>query len=126
MILMGVLISLFGFVPSMILAALVMLALGAINGYIVIIFTTWLQSRTPEQMMGRVMSLLLVALIGLNPISNALAGAFLNISVAGVFIGAGALMVLLSLSMLTRPEIIKMGETKRATMMPGLSESTLA
>ena len=43
-------------------------------------FTTWLQARTPQKVMGRVMSLLMIASIGLSPISNAVSGALIKLS----------------------------------------------
>lgn len=70
---------------------------GITDGYIKVLFITWIQARTPEVMMGRVMSLLLAAELGLVPISNAATGALIKISLDGVFIGGGALMALLSL-----------------------------
>ena len=44
-----------------------MLVIGIMGGYANILFTAWLQGRTPQAMMGRVMSLLMVASIGLSP-----------------------------------------------------------
>ena len=66
------------------------------GGYFNIQFTSWLQTRTPPAMMGRVMSLLMVASIGLSPISNAVSGALIRISLGWVFLVAGASMALLS------------------------------
>ena len=78
------------------------------GGYTNIMFTTWLQARTPQKVMGRVMSLLMIASIGLSPISNAVSGALIKLSLGWVFVGAGAMMALLSLAAGTRQEIAEM------------------
>jgi hypothetical protein len=76
--------------------------LGVGNGYLTIVLFTWLQQRTPQDLMGRMMSLLLFANMGLLPLSQALAGTALNWSLTGLFLGAGSLVMvaaaLLSLS----------------------------
>ena len=92
---LGIGILLFGFVTSTTFAVIIGLGMGIANGYVSIIFITWLQNRTPQAMLGRVMSLLMFAAMGLNPISMALSGFFLDLNVSGTFIVAGILMSLL-------------------------------
>src|SRR5262249_58235610 len=72
--------------------AVISLLLGAIAGYQRMMLFTWLQKRIPQELMGRVMSLLFFCAIGLAPVSNALAGAILEIDLNGLFIGSGVLM----------------------------------
>jgi MFS family permease len=92
---MGIGIFLFGFVTSTTLAVIIGLVMGIANGYVSILFITWLQNRTPQAMLGRVMSLLMFAAMGLNPISMALSGFFFNLNVPDTFMAAGILMSLL-------------------------------
>ena len=80
------------------MAAGLALVIGVAGGYTDIMFTSWLQARTPQRVMGRVMSLLMIASIGLSPLSNAVSGALIKLSLEWVFVGAGALLTLLCLS----------------------------
>ena len=54
----GLLLMPFGLLRSMWIAAAVVLAIGAVDGYTGIMFMSWLQARTPRKLMGRVMSTL--------------------------------------------------------------------
>jgi MFS family permease len=89
---LGAGVATLGLTSSLTLASLICLAVGTGNGYIVISFITWLQRRTPQNMLGRVMSLLMFAAMGLNPISMALAGVFIGLNAMATFVGAGVLM----------------------------------
>ena len=104
-VLSGILLMPFGFLRMMWLAAGVSLLIGIIGGYTEILFVSWLQGRTPSAMMGRVMSLVMVSAVGLSPISSAVSGALIRISLEWVFMGAGALMALFCLIMGLRREI---------------------
>ena len=73
-------------------------------------FTTWLQARTPERMLGRMMSLLTFASVGLIPISIALSGALIKMNANALFLGAGALLVLTVIISARNPEARTMGE----------------
>ena len=94
---------------SMPIVAAISLAMGTTMGYVNIEFMTWLQRRVPEKVMGRVMSLLMFASVGVAPVSSTLAGVMLNISLAWMFIGAGALMDVVVLFSLMTPTIRHMG-----------------
>lgn len=107
-ILSDILIMPFGFLTAIWLAAALVVAIGIMGGYTNIMFTTWLQARTPQKVMGRVMSLLMIASIGLSPISNAVSGALIKLSLGWVFVGAGAMMALLSITAGMRLEIAEM------------------
>jgi hypothetical protein len=56
-------------------------------------------------MLGRVMSLFMFALIGLQPVGNALAGAILSLNPTALFVGAGSLMVTLVLLSMFNPAV---------------------
>jgi hypothetical protein len=94
---LGIGLALLGVAPSTLPAVLIACCIGAANGYVVILFLTWLQIRTPAALLGRTMSLLMLASLGLNPVSNALAGALSSLSVTSLFIGAGTLMTIVVL-----------------------------
>jgi MFS family permease len=87
----------FSVLASTALAFLVVFIMGVGNGYISISLITWLQKNTPLDMMGRMTSLILFTNVGLMPISQALAGGIIKLSIAALFAGAGVLIVLTAL-----------------------------
>ncbi len=98
------------FVTSTWLAFAIMLATGIGDGYLGITAMTLLQQRTPADMIGRVMSLVMFANVGLAPISQTISGALIKLNLDGLFIGAGILMVLLAVWTLLSPDARSMGE----------------
>jgi hypothetical protein len=57
---------------------------------------SFLQKRIVKEMMGRVMSLLMLASFGLTPISLGLAGVVAEVSLIALFVGAGVFITLTS------------------------------
>ncbi|HBY97711.1 MAG TPA: MFS transporter [Chloroflexi bacterium] len=106
---LGVGVAVLGFVASTPAAALDALLMGAVNGYVFILFITWLQRRTPQKMLGRMMSLLMFAAIGLNPVSMALSGALVELNVVALFVGAGTLMAVITLLSAFHPNVRALG-----------------
>ena len=104
----GLLLMPLGFLASMWIAAALALVIGVAEGYAGIMFMTWLQARTPRKLMGRVMSLLMISAVGLSPLSHAVSGALLKLSLEWVFVGAGALLALLCLAAIFRREVRSM------------------
>ena len=90
---MGVCLTLLGVLSSMVPAVIVATVMGLGQGYVVIQFITWLQLRTAPHMLGRMMSVLMFAVVGLAPVSSTVAGALIQWSAPVVMIGAGAMMV---------------------------------
>ena len=82
----------YGLVPSTPALALTTACLGAANGYVVILFISWLQQRVPTTLLGRTMSLLIFASIGLLPVSQAMSGALVKLDIRAMFLGAGLLI----------------------------------
>ncbi|HHY54968.1 MAG TPA: MFS transporter [Chloroflexi bacterium] len=73
--------------------AVIMALLGLVDGFLSVRLITYLQRRTPAALLGRIMSLMLFANIGLAPLSQALAGALSRYTLDGLFIGAGAVLL---------------------------------
>jgi len=92
----GLALAAFAFVSSTWVAFGMLLVLGIGNGYFAITLITLLQQHTPSDRIGRIMSLVLFANVGLVPISQALSGLIIKFDLAGLFIGAGTLMVMLA------------------------------
>jgi hypothetical protein len=101
----GVGLILMGVVSSTAAAFGVLLVVGIGNGVLEITLVSFLQRQTPKQMLGRVMGLVLFAGVGLVPISQALAGALIKVSLEGVFLVAGILMLLLALWLAAQPSM---------------------
>src|SRR5260221_9647997 len=106
---MGFGVALMPLFASTPVVAAIMLLIGITNGYVNIHFFTWLQKRIPQELMGRVMSLLMFSSIGLAPVSYALAGAILQISLNLLFIGGGFLIGALSLLSIFVPAVRQIG-----------------
>ena len=72
------------------LAAAVLTGLaGTALGYGNLLALTWVQSRIPPELMGRVMSLLITGSVGLVPVSMFIAGAAVQVSVDATMLVAG-------------------------------------
>jgi len=106
---MGFGVALMPLFSSTAVVAVIMLVIGMANGYVNIHFFTWLQKLIPQELMGRVMSLLMFSSIGLAPVSNALAGVILEINLNALFIGGGLLMAAVSLLSILLPAVRQMG-----------------
>jgi hypothetical protein len=76
---------------STLLAALLMAGAGTALGYGNLLGITWVQTRIPPELMGRVMSLLITGSVGLVPVSMVIAGVAvqLNVDVRMLIAGAG-------------------------------------
>jgi MFS family permease len=90
----GVLLAPLGMVQAVWQAALLMLTLGLLTGYMQIKVFTWIQQRVPPQMMGRAMSIFMFIFMGLAPLSAAATGWILTlVSLSQLFLGGGIILV---------------------------------
>ena len=89
----GVQLALFGVVPNVILAALLSASLGVIVGIFNLVIISWFQAESPPSMIGRVMSLLMFASVGVMPISFAVSGMLVDANVLAMFTVAGAVVI---------------------------------
>ena len=103
--LMGVGLAVIGVAPTMTIAAAAGLLMGIANGYANINLISWLQQKVAPEMIGRVMSLVMFAAIGLNPISNALAGALIGLNITVLLVCAGLLMTTFTLAAAFSPAV---------------------
>jgi MFS family permease len=107
-----------GLISTTPMAAVTAFAMGVANGYVVILFVTWLQRRTSEDMLGRMMSLLMLASVGLLPISNVLTGALVGLNARALFVTAGGLMVILVFLSMLNPAVRAMEEGPAGGTLP--------
>jgi MFS family permease len=90
---------LLGFAPPIETSLAIIFAMGVAFGYVFIYLVSWLQRRTPEDMLGRVMAVVLFSSIGLSPVSQVLMAFFLDLNLRLTLIGVGCLMLLLLTAM---------------------------
>jgi predicted MFS family arabinose efflux permease len=95
--LMGIGLAVIGFAPTAYIAATAALGMGIANGYANVMLITWLQQKIAPEMTGRIMSLVMFAAIGLNPVSTALAGALIGLNATVLLVCAGISMTLFTL-----------------------------
>ena len=114
---MGIGLALLGVSASTLIAAVIGLVLGTVNGYINVFFTTWVQSRAPKAFIGRLMSLLMFSSTGLFPVSMALAGAASRLDVTLLLTVSGAIVALLGLVMTLNPTVRSMEPAYIATVV---------
>jgi len=103
-----------GFVPSTWIDFAMLALLGLGNGYVAIILFTWMQTRTPKEMLGRSMSLVTFANAGLLPVSQAISGAVSKVDLNLLFVAAGALALLVTVWAACQPGLRQFSESLSA------------
>jgi MFS family permease len=92
---LGIGLTLLGLVPNVIWACALMVLIGIIAGYIQVLVSTWLQTKSEPQMRGRVMSVVMLSAYGLTPLSFVLTGALTqHFSVSFMFFVTGILLLI--------------------------------
>ncbi len=94
------------FVGGLALAMTVLAVAGIANGLLNVLFFTVTQQLTPRHLLGRAMSVLMLANLGVYPLSVALGGVVTTqLGPAVIFVAAGGLMALSSLFGWLEPEM---------------------
>jgi hypothetical protein len=83
-----------GVMPSLVPAALLMAVTGVGTGVVNTYGVSWLQRRTDPAMQGRVMSLVMLASMGLTPVAYAASGAIAQVNPTYLFLIAGGMILL--------------------------------
>jgi MFS family permease len=100
----GMVIGLLGFISSTWVDFGLLLLFGLGNGYFAVILITWMQTRTPKDMLGRLMSLVMLAGTGLAPISQAISGVISKWDLSLLFAIPGVLVILVTIWMALSPD----------------------
>jgi hypothetical protein len=90
---LGATIGAVGLTPTLVPAAVLMAIAGVSAGAVNTFGISWLQRRTEPGMQGRVMSLVMLASLGLVPVAYALSGAIAEVNPTALFLAAGGLML---------------------------------
>ena len=100
----GMCLGALGFLPRLWMVAAVLLVMGASAGLTNVHIASWIQQRVEPAVRGRVMSVLMLAAIGLMPISLAVAGLLVAWSLRGMFVlAAGLLLVVAAVAAFQKP-----------------------
>ena len=79
---LGIGMALIGLAPSLAIAVAIIGVMGVLVGITNVQYLSWLQRRVPEALRGRVLSLSMLASVGLVPVSLAAAGALVDLGAA--------------------------------------------
>ena len=90
---LGVAMAGLAIAPNGPLAVAVLISAGLSAGYLNVAITTWLQARTDPAILGRVMSLVMLGAVGLQPVSLAVAGLLIDAHATALYLGAGGLVL---------------------------------
>lgn len=105
----GTVLTAMGWINNTWIDAALMFVLGTGNGYLSIVMFTWIQTRTPRDMLGRVMSIVMLANMGLTPLSQAISGAISRWSLTALFTAAGGLILLTAAWAIFQPALKGLG-----------------
>jgi MFS family permease len=115
----GLLLMLLGEVGAAWQGATIMLALGAMGGFIQVAVFTWIQRRVPREMMGRTMSIFMFIIMGLAPLAASLTGLVMQyVTLPQLFVGAGLFLLVGALLAFLLTPMRVMNDPKSATI-PG-------
>ena len=90
----GALLMVLGLVYASWQAALVMLVIGVLGGFMQVAVFSWIMQRVPRAMIGRAMSIFMFIFLGMAPMASALTGWLLTyLSLTALFAGAGGFLL---------------------------------
>lgn len=120
----GAVIASLGLVAHLVVDAVLLAALGTGNGYLAVSFFTWVQVRTPEHFLGRTVSLVSFANLGLVSVSQAASGAIARWNLDALFVFSGSLVVATTAWAATRPGLRAFTDSLAATRPAHEQETT--
>ena len=115
----GIVIGSLGFIPYTWIDFGLLFLLGLGNGYAAILMITWIQTRTPKEMLGRMMALLMLSSTGLVPIAQALSGVIIKWNLTLSFALPGVLVLLMTLWINFQPELHNVSASLTNTEIEG-------
>ncbi|QSJ14934.1 MFS transporter [Nostoc sp. UHCC 0702] len=96
---------LLGLLPNIVLASITIAVLGCCSGFFTVLGITWIQKRTPPEMLGRVMSLGMFSAFGIAPFSYALAGLLADLNLIILFSVPGGIIVTINALLAVNPSV---------------------
>lgn len=104
---LGIGLATYGFVPDVIMAVVLSVFMGIGVGIFNIMLVPWFQKEAPPHMLGRIMSLMTFASVGVMPFSFALSGMLVDLHAPAMFMVAGAMTLAAGLYLLSVPAVRK-------------------
>ena len=95
-VVLGIGLALIGLAPNLVVALAIIAPMGVLIGLTNVQYISWLQRRTAGELLGRIMSLSMLASVGLAPISLAAAGALVDLGAATLMYGVAGGIVLVA------------------------------
>ena len=89
----GVGLAVIGLAPSLAVVGVILLVIGALNGWVNIVVIAWVQGRTDPEILGRTMSFLMLGSVVAAPLSLALAAVIIDTHATALFVAAGTLVI---------------------------------
>lgn len=93
LLLAGVGLGAIGLAPTLAVAGVILLGIGATNGWVNIVVIAWVQARTDPEMLGRTMSFLMLGSVVAAPLSLAVAAVIVDTNATALFLVSGLLLV---------------------------------
>jgi MFS family permease len=115
----GIVIGSLGVIASTWIDFVLLFLLGLGNGFMAVLLMTWMQTRTPREMLGRMMALLMLSSTGLMPISQAVSGVISKWNLTMLFTIPGALVLLLTVWMAFHPDLKGFSESLTVAQAEG-------
>jgi MFS family permease len=104
-VVIGVGLALLGFATHLPMACAVLTLVGIGGGLGNILIMAWIQSRTRTGMLGRVISVLMLGMSVVEPLSFALAGFIVALNLRAMFVASGGFLVAASLIAIASPAL---------------------
>ncbi|MBT6115006.1 MAG: MFS transporter, partial [Porticoccaceae bacterium] len=92
---------------------------GIFDSYMYVHFNTWIQRICPEQLLGRVMSILMFMSVGLVPVGNAVIGFALDWNLLATLVGVSATIVVICAAIALNPRARQVQADKVASPEAG-------
>jgi MFS family permease len=90
---LGLGLILLGFAPNLFWACVLLAIMAAIGGCLQVLNTYWFQTRSDPQMLGRVMSVVMLCGFGLTPLSYVITGGLVKVSLTLMFTANGVFLL---------------------------------
>jgi len=110
----GLALAALAFDHSTVMGAALLACTGVFAGIAQVAVVSWIQRRVPPAMMGRTMSVLMFAFLGLGPLSAAFAGSLLKlVPLPAMFAAAGLALTAIALACMGNPALRSIGTPLR-------------
>jgi MFS family permease len=105
----GIILAAMSFAESILVFAALSFMMALLSGFVSISFITLIQRQVPMEMIGRIMSIVVLFSIGLVPLSEIVAGVVVKMGASPMFLVAGILFFAISVATLMVPEVKRLG-----------------